>query len=225
MIGTAIAIRRARRAVVASLLLGAFFSCAAEAQTCDPNHAANEDARTQRVAHRLDRAESIANRVLRQSPNDFRANYSLGLIFYDRVVRRPQTDPPTAIDPALLKPALDQLIKAANLVPGLGEACAKDINAYSIYNSIGAIYYNIEKREEAERYYRLAYPHRAAMNDNVRAKLYANIALMYYDRQIHACAVKYYKLAFDEGYEGDRDNYQDALEILRRSRATADCKL
>jgi len=155
------------------------------AQACDPHAAQNDRARDLRMQAKLDRAKAIVTSVLRQSPDDFRANYSLGLIYLDEGEKVP----------ASIAKGVAQLLKTLALLPRLGEACAVTINAYSIYNSLGATYFNHDDIPQAEKYFRLAYQNLGKLNGDTRAKVLANLGTLFFSKRNFACSAKYYRLA------------------------------
>jgi tetratricopeptide (TPR) repeat protein len=163
-----------------------FLSSPSFGQTCDPNMLANDQVRDLRVDQKLVKAENLINEILQRTPDDFRANYGLGLIYVDR----------GETDPAMMQKGIAQLLKTLKLLPPrLTEACAVTINAYSVYNSLGATYFNHDDIPQAEKYFRLAYQNLGKLNGDTRAKVLANLGTLFFSKRNFACSAKYYRLA------------------------------
>jgi tetratricopeptide (TPR) repeat protein len=137
---------------------------------CDPNAAANDRARSLRIAAQLPQARAATLAVLKTSPDDFRANYTLGLIALDE----------SAHDAKQWQPAMDQLRKAAALLDAHYSTCAS-LGWYSIYNTLGVEYYRTGHNSDALGFFKRAYAHYGELNVDTRQKLLRNLGNLYFE--------------------------------------------
>ncbi len=153
----------------AAIVLAWLTPALAAAPVCDPNAAANENARKLRIAGQLPQARDATLAVLKTAPNDFRANYTLGLIALDE----------SHNDARQWQAAMDQLRKAATLLDTRYGACAS-LGWYSIYNTLGAEYYRVGRNADALGFYKQAYAHYDTLNTDTRQKLLRTMGNLYF---------------------------------------------
>lgn len=168
----------------------------AEASPCDPHARDLDRARSSIVQQRYGEATSIVDRVLKSDPNDFRANYQMGLVIVD------QADAADRIrwTPATKFPqGMAYLLKAAELLPHLDQTCAQAANFFTIYNTIGAEYLNRAHFAEAEKFLLKAYAVRERLPRASQVKVLDNLGLVYFSLAKFDLSRRYYSEARTAG--------------------------
>jgi hypothetical protein len=148
-----------------------------------------------RLAHDLDGAEQRANKVLAGNAGDFRATYTLGLILIDRS----GIERPGKADRAAAARGLGQLLKAAALLKTADPDCAAKNNWYGIYNTLGAEYFNIGDKQDAQVYLQLAYGKKDALQPKTRAKMLDNLGQIAFEAHDYDRAARYFNEASAAG--------------------------
>lgn len=148
--------------------------------SCDPNWQQLDQSRNLRGAHQPDRAIAVAQTVLKKSPQDFRAVYTIGLAM---------------IDKGDVAGGMKKLNQAADLLHDRYAACGAANGWYSIYNTLGAEYYDQGKYGLAESNLNLAYSKFATLNADTQKKLLNNLGLLYLHNGDLAKSRAYYEKA------------------------------
>ena len=123
-------------------------------------------ARTLRYAGRFDEADRVLNAVLRQNPNDYMAQYNLGLVYEARAARLVAMPGPDRV--ALLNKS------AAALEKALALRIRGNISEYTIYNTLGYVYLQLGDVTNADRVLTAGIPFVDKLTATSRAKFQAN---------------------------------------------------
>lgn len=184
------------------------------AATCDPQDALNDQARTLRVGGHLTEARTVVQHVLSMHPGDFRARYTDALIDLDQ----------SKTNKTYWSRGMSKLTDAANNVDEEGGACAKAKNYYSIYNTIGAEYYNVRQYDLAQKYFLLAASHRDDLDSDTSNKLNDNLGLIAFIGHDYVCAAAYFQKADDAGLKSGASHLALVKNILAAASDTRTCK-
>jgi tetratricopeptide (TPR) repeat protein len=150
---------------------------------CNAFNAQANDALQRRSRGDLVGAKAVADEILRQDPNDFRANYTEALI----LLIQSGLDDGGKYDKQKAADGIAGLVKSVALLDKMTGAClatAKALGWGSIYNSLGAFYFNASDMASAERTWLDAYKSkRPLMTAKTQGLLLRNLGLLY--RQDH----------------------------------------
>jgi len=140
------------------------------------------------------RALALIAQVLSRDPNDVRALYLQGIILYELAnqVDPNHWNPPLPFSPKM-KEAFDTLLRAAALLQTFDPACARQTNAYSLFNTIGALYLNRGYFPQSEQYLQAAYQKKDFLTPQTRTKLLDNLGLVYLAEKNLELSLKYYQ--------------------------------
>jgi tetratricopeptide (TPR) repeat protein len=196
---------RAHLLGLAALICTTACPLAGKAADCDPAVALNDKAKLDRLAHNYDAAEQSIQAILKNRPDDFRANYTQALITLNRA----------AASRLSLSSGIDRLIVVSNMLPAQDPACAKAKNFYSIYMIIGVEYYGQGDLVDAQKYFVLADAHRDMLDDDTRANLIDDLGLIQL-RLVHdsACAAEFFRRAQAAGARKAAGHLALALRIV-----------
>lgn len=154
--------RRLSIALAAALALGA--SAPTLAQGADL-----ERARQARLAGRLDEAERLLRPIVAARPNEYLVVYNMGLVHEGRAARLP---------PGVQKLAqLDEAIRWLEKARSIREA--HRVDEYTIYNTLGHVYFQRGDVVKAEAIWRGALQYQDRLSPVSRAKLHANLGYLY----------------------------------------------
>jgi Tfp pilus assembly protein PilF len=124
---------------------------------------------------------------------DFRFAYLKGNALY---LKAALTDPNHWNPPLPLSPTMAQglqiLKAAAARLPSLDAACAVEINAYSILNTIGAFYLNRGYFKDAQNYLLQAYANDSKVTPDTKRKIRDNLGTVYLVQREPDPAIRYY---------------------------------
>lgn len=175
-----------RRPLFATAALFAAILLAAEAAadpardaSCDPYWQTLDRATALRTGHDSDAAMKLATGILSKRPDDFRATYIVGLALIDKGQR---------------DAGMKQLSHAADLLDR-DAPCATANGWYSIYNTLGAEYYDQGNIGLAESNLNVAFTHFASFDKPTQQKLLSNLGLLYLRKGNLGKAQLYYQNA------------------------------
>jgi tetratricopeptide (TPR) repeat protein len=151
-------------AAVGALLLPQAPSAFAQSSTL-------ERARQARSAGRIDEAEPLLREVLRAEPDNYLGLYNMGLVYEQRAIGAPTAQ----LRLQHYRTAADWLERARR---SPGRRSAPDDEAFTIFNSLGAMYLGLGDLAQAARYFREGLRHRDLLDNESRAKLFTNIGYM-----------------------------------------------
>jgi tetratricopeptide (TPR) repeat protein len=194
---------------------------AAPANSCDRYQAANNSAlHVLQNTHidtttRFEAAARITGSVLAKDPRNFEANRILALVHLYSAGTNHKT----------YLAAVNELIKTATLLDGVAPACARSMDYYRIYNTIGAEYYNDSDFDLARQYYGMAYANFDKLSDQSKGWLHANLALLAFHQNDYGCAYKGYVLAMALGDKSPDvlENFGTTVEIFKKARVVPKC--
>lgn len=154
--------RRLGIALAAALALGA--SAPVLAQGAD-----FERARQARLAGRLDEAERLLRPIVAARPGEYLVVYNMGLVHEGRAARLP----PGVQKLAQLDEAIGWLEKARSIRE------ARNVDEYTIYNTLGHVYFQRGDVVKAEAIWRGALQYQDRLSPTSRAKLHGNLGYLY----------------------------------------------
>jgi tetratricopeptide (TPR) repeat protein len=157
-----------RLELLLSLALVGFFGVTGSAIARPPEL---EQARQARFAGRIDDAERLLIVTLRTDPTNYLALYNMGLVYEARAVRAPLGE----LRLRHYKTAAQWLEKAYRS-PGRAHAGA---DAFTIYNSLGAMYLGLGDLTNARRYLQNGLKYQSRLNDFSKGRLFANVGYFY----------------------------------------------
>jgi tetratricopeptide (TPR) repeat protein len=194
---TAPAMRLAAAFALAMLLRpGAASAAPPKDPSCDPHWQALDQARALRAAHQPDGAIAIAEGVLKQSPQDFRATYTVGLAMLDKHD---------------IAGGMKMLSAAADLLHDRYAACGAANGWYSIYNTLGAEYYSQQNYALAESSLNVAFGKFATLNQDTQKKLLNNLGLLYFHNGNLSKSAFYY----DKAAQAHAPGAADRLRLVK----------
>jgi tetratricopeptide (TPR) repeat protein len=154
--------RRLSIALAAAVALGA--SAPILAQSAD-----FERARQARLAGRLDEAERLLRPIVAARPGEYLVVYNMGLVHEGRAARLP---------PGVQKLAqLDEAIRWLEKARSIREA--RGVDEYTIYNTLGHVYFQRGDVVKAEAIWRGALRYQDRLSPVSRAKLHGNLGYLY----------------------------------------------
>lgn len=167
----------ARAALAIMAALGA--ACSAWSQP------AVDQARSARLAGRVDQSEQTLAAFLRTNPNHPRALYNMGLVYEARAARAPPG------------PARTQHYRKgiAYLEKAIAVQGKRPVEDPTIYNSLGVMYVSVSDVGNADRCFKLGFENEARLNSASKAKLYSNAGYLAAIRGDTALSVNYLKRA------------------------------
>ena len=128
-----------------------------------------ERARQARLAGRLDEAERLLRPILAAQPNEYLVIYNMGLLYEARAARLP---------PGVQKLAqLDDAIRWLEKARSIRET--RSVDEYTIYNTLGHVYYQRGDVVKAEAIWRGALQYQDRLSPTSRAKLHGNLGYLY----------------------------------------------
>ena len=132
--------------------------------------------------------------VLARDPNDVRALYLEGIIFYEQAnqVDPNHWNPPLPFS-AKMQEAFDTLQRAATLLQSFDSVCARQTNAYSLLNTIGALYLNRGYFAQSEKYLLAGYKKKDLLSPQTELKLLDNLGLVYLAQRKYDLSLRYYQ--------------------------------
>lgn len=126
-------------------------------------------AREARLAGRLDEAERRLRPIVAARPNDYLVVYNMGLLHEARAARLP---------PGVAKLAqLDESVRWLERARSLRES--GQIDEYTIYNTLGHVYFQKGDVLKAEATWRQALQYQDRLSPTSRAKLHGNLGYLY----------------------------------------------
>jgi len=205
---------RAAAILLALCCVDASGAVADPAGSCDPMARMNDNAKALRAQQRFPEALSVVQKILAQSPDDFRANYTNALIALD-LGRN---------DRSKWLAATKQLEGVLPLLTKQSPACAKDKNFYSIYNTLGVEYYNQGNVPLAKKYYDLAFSNFDKLNADTQGKLLDNLGLIAYRQNDFVCAATYFTKAEKAGAKNASYHLGLAAKVLSSANDKRTCQ-
>jgi tetratricopeptide (TPR) repeat protein len=127
-------------------------------------------ARSLRMAGRLDEAERLLGGALARNPGDYMAQYNMGLVYEARAAKLVQTPGPQRV--ALLRRSADWLEKA------LATRVRGSIDEYTVYNTLGYVYLQLGDVASADRVLKQGVPFASRLSETSRAKFNANLGYL-----------------------------------------------
>ena len=163
---------------------------------CDPNKSTLDKVDLLGAQGKFDDALKLLDGVPAASQQDFRFNYSKGKMLYLKaaLTDRNHWNPPLPLSPTMAQ-GLQTLVAAARMLPSLDAACATQLNAYSILNTIGAFYLNRGYFKDAENYLLQAYANDSKVTAETKRKIRDNLGLVYLEERKPDEAIRYYSEA------------------------------
>jgi tetratricopeptide (TPR) repeat protein len=180
---------------------------------CDPMASLNDKARDFRLARKFSEAQKVVDEVLDQNHDDFRATYTEALMEIDQAGRNTKK----------FAAGLSKLRMAADLLEHEDQACAKEKNYYSIYDTLGAAYFNFGDLGSAKKYLELALDHHEQLNSITLGKLLDNLGLVAYRQKNYVCAVAWFQKADEAGARYAADHLRLARKIVSSASDTRKC--
>jgi Flp pilus assembly protein TadD len=128
-------------------------------------------ARTARSAGRFQEAERLLRIALKSEPGNYLALYNMGLVYEAYAIRAEPGDPRVRHYRTAA-----QWLERAFASPQRVHAGP---HAYTIYNSLGAMYLGAQDISNAARYLEAGLRHEAQLKPDSRGKLYGNLGYLY----------------------------------------------
>ena len=150
---------------------------------CDPDLSAVDTAIKSRNAGQADQAKAILGTVLKNHPNNFRANYVMATVLIQEGGAQGRSN------------GLNLLVQTEKQLHQQPVGCIKLFGWYSIYNTLGVQYYKIGNRAKALSYFAEGYTHLDDMVSSTKKQITANLGLYYFTDGDLKTAKKYYEEA------------------------------
>jgi hypothetical protein len=181
---------------------------------CNPKAAVNNQAKTAIRNANLPLATQLLSQVLAARKDDFMAQYLTALVDV-RLAGRSHVK---------YLAAVKNLETLATTLGKQDQGCAVQNDFYSIYNTIGAEYYNDDNLPDAKRFFAIARQHFDKLSSASKGNFFGDQGLVASKEKNYACALFYYDQAIALGNHTIDEQRESAAQITSATGQKPGCR-